>query len=110
MFTLQRNPQFTAEVKVLVPSVGEPQEQSFTARFRALSLDELPTLTGSWADDDARSFLHRVLVGWEGIVDDGGKPVPFSDEACDALIATPWAVTPLGRAYFREVYAANRGN
>ena len=40
--------------------------------------------------DDRVTFPGTVLVGWEGVVDDEGQPVPFSKEhAIDLVDALP---------------------
>ena len=40
--------------------------------------------------DDRVAFPGTVLVGWEGVVDDKGQPVPFSKEnAIDLVDALP---------------------
>ena len=36
--------------------------------------------------DDRALFAGTVLVGWEGVVDDQGQPVPFSKEVAQDLI------------------------
>jgi hypothetical protein len=40
-----------------------------------VNVEEGTVLTGVW------SLVSRVVVGWEGVVDGDGKPVPFSTSA-----------------------------
>lgn len=35
---------------------------------------------------DLSLFPKHVVTGWDGIVDTAGTPVPFSPEACEALL------------------------
>jgi hypothetical protein len=55
---------------------------------------------------DDRDFLRDSLVGWDGLVDDDGKPVPFSQGTRDALIGLSFVQDALGRA----VMEAMRGD
>ena len=109
-FVLSADPQFTTTVDVTAPTIDGPQEQSFTARFRARTIEELPNRS-EFDAEATRQFLREVLVGWgEDLVDDKGGPIPFSEAMRDVLIDTAWVRLPLVRAYFRGLQPAARGN
>lgn len=109
MFTLSSDPQFTAEVKLTVPTAVGPVEQSFTARFAARSLDGLPVWR-SLTTEAARQFLGETLRGWEGVVGDDGEPLPCDEKARAHLLGTPWAIWPMIGAYIAGIAPAARGN
>lgn len=99
---------------------GEILEQKFTARFRAMPVDEaqalddeieaLPPKDRARRQDD---LLRRVLIGWgEDVVDDGGRQVPFTPEALERAIRHSWFRIGVYRAYRQSLQgrAAALGN
>lgn len=109
MFRLIADPEFSTTVTVLMPSAPAPEEQSFTARFRALPVSELPdvaTLDRKGVSD----LIRSVMVDWEGVVDEAGKAVPFGDDALDAMLDIAAARVPILTAFLRGLTPAARGN
>ncbi|MCC6475056.1 MAG: hypothetical protein IT514_15085 [Burkholderiales bacterium] len=108
-FKLVSNPEFTASVKVRVPTEGGHADGSFTARFRALSTSEASAFD-RLSDEGLADYLRAILIGWEGVVDDAGATVSFSDAARDRLIDAPFVQVPLLVAYNEAMIGAKRGN
>lgn len=74
-------------VTVHVPQHGgKTAKHKFTALFAYLPADDIAP--ASEAGDEA--FLGRVLLGWQGVQDEEGNPLPFSDEARDRLVRIPY--------------------
>ena len=92
-------PEFDWPVTIRIPQDGQYQEQSFTARFRTLSRSRTQTL----ADSGDQAFLTEVLIGWHGITDIQGNPIPYDRQRCAQLIAIPYIATALIRAYFEAL-------
>lgn len=108
-FRLVDNPEFTAAVKVRVPVEGGHADGSFTARFRALRTSEAAGFD-RLSDEGLAGYLRAILIGWEGVVDDAGAAVSFSDAARDRLIDAPFVQIPLLEAYNAAMPGAKRGN
>lgn len=112
MLKIIKNPEFKALVKVMVPTDRGQVEHSFTARFRALTRSEeaqYDALNAASTDD----FLRRVVVGWEGLQDENGEVLEFSDEALNTLIDLHYIRMGIVQAYtsmISGVKAARRGN
>ncbi len=109
MFKIIQNPEFTHAVPVQVPADGGHREEVLKARFRVLS-GEGDDVFALKTNDEIMAFLGRAVVGLEDIVDDDGKPVPFSDAVRDQVLALPYARAALLRAYITAVTKARAGN
>lgn len=109
MFKIIDNPEFTHEVKVMVPVDGGHEEQTFRARFRLVDEGEVDPLKARTAEEFV-AFLKRAIVGLEDLVDAAGKPLPYSDALRDRLIALPFIRVALTRTYLAAVTKAREGN
>ena len=82
---LAKERRFTWPVKVTRPDAGQWQQFEFTAHFRAFTKADLDKLVGGTIDGEATIRAH--LVGWEGVQDGDGQPLPFNDESLDAALS-----------------------
>ena len=111
MIRLQPNPQFRFKVDLSVPGSEEP------ARFTLIGRHQGQAALNAWAErakdmqgQDAK-FLAGVIIGWEGVLDDDGKAVPFDELALAALIdAYPGSGLAMFTAYVRELSASRTKN
>jgi|TARA_R100001510_G_scaffold46422_1_gene43349 hypothetical protein len=100
---------FKWPVEVQEPSSDRPGEFDtfeFTAVFKRVKISEIEKM----GDDSGLPLVKKVLVGWEGIEDEDGKPVPFSSDEL-ALFAddVDWLKAVL--ASYTKTYAdAESGN
>ena len=80
---------------------GKFEKSQFTAIFKRVKMSELEGVTES----EGVSLLKKVLVGWEGIKDEDGDEIEFSEAELDdfaddvdcrrqLLVLTP---TPMAR-------------
>ena len=97
--------EFEVAVSVQVPGVGR---QQFQARFVDLPESKLLALT-SGAEGEA-SMIKEVLVGWSGIEDKDGKPLPFEPQFVDAALDFAYVKAALYDAYFNAVAGRGSGN
>ena len=75
---------FKWPVEVSEPSTERPGEFDtceFTAIFKRVKLSELEKM----GDDGGLQLLKKVLVGWEGIEDESGNPIAFSNKELQDL-------------------------
>lgn len=105
---------FSAKVLVRLPPPpgGEVAEASFNAHFIALPKAELKAFD---LRDDAQvdAFLRRVLVGWDGLIDDGNGPeraLPFQPDTLELVINDLAVTRALLQAYVDTMAGVIRGN
>ena len=94
MFVLADTPTFRWPVRVRVPGDQQHDDAGFVARFRVLSVTRLTD-----AGLPARELMREALIGWDGVIDEHGTPVPFGEAARDALLELPYVVAALAEAY-----------
>lgn len=109
MFKLARNPEFTHTVKALIPADGGHEEQSFRARFRLLSAEDM-AVHNLFTAEGTETFLKTVLVGLEDIVDEDGNPIPYSDGLRDQVISSIPARVAMIQTYNAACSKARVGN
>jgi len=96
MFSIAQKDHFTYPVKVeIVADGGKRHSYGFDATFRRLSREEFLTVTkrAQAAELDDAELIRDVLLGWKGIEDEKGEPLPYSEEAREALLDV-WPVLP----------------
>ncbi len=96
MFKIAADPSFAHKVKVRVP---------VDARFRVVPWDDVKAL-----DHDVPAQLRLIWIGAEGIADDAGTPLPWSDALRDQLIGILFVRLAVLRTYVDAVTGAVRGN
>lgn len=98
---------FKWPVSVEEPTDGGTFETStFDATFKRVGRAEFSKL-GSKSDLE---LLKAVLVGWEGIDDEAGKPIPFSLEAIKDFSDDPYWIRGVLKAYTDTFDGAKLGN
>ena len=85
---------------------GKFEKSEFTAIFKRVKLSELEGVS----EAEGVSLLKKVLVGWEGINDEDGDPVEFSEaELDDFSDDVDWLKAVLA-AYTKTYGEAEAGN
>lgn len=98
MFKLTTQKTVTWPVTVQIPQDGgKTQKATFHVRVEVLPSDEFQAIYERGGNDE--DLLRRVLVDWDGVADADGHPIPFSEEARDALIRIPYVRVALITAY-----------
>ena len=99
MFTLKKDLTFRQPVRVRPPGAIDEPAQEFTAILRQLPVSRLAALAaGGGSLDELQATLREVLVGWDGVVDETGEPVPFSAERAQELLEIPAVLRALAEA------------
>jgi len=111
-FILAKEPRWTWPVKVRVPvDGGRHEEQVFEATFRLIDDANREAL---FADRDAvagsRAFLEAAIVGWSGVTDEKGTPIPFAPSTLAQLVRIPFVLAALSEAYAEGIAGAARRN
>jgi hypothetical protein len=116
-FKLKQSNSYFTPISVDVPADGGKfVRQSFEAEFRRPDRDELMGLferirkaAENGKNIDAE-IVREVLVGWRGIEDEDGHPLPFTDAHRDALLNHVQAVPALIGAFFETQHKAREKN
>ena len=100
---------FKWPVEVEEPSNTKPgkfEKSEFTAIFKRVKMSELEGVT----DAESASLLKKVLVGWEGIKDEDGDDIDFSEAELDEFAEdVDWLKAVLA-AYTKTYGEAQAGN
>lgn len=107
-FVLRKKYRWSSVVTVEIPGAGDTPAQEFAAEFVAVPSSILAEWTEEGTSDD--EILSQVLVGWSGIVDEEGNPVPFSAETRDQVVGFSFIRAAIARQYFRDLAGLKRGN
>ena len=124
-FVLKQSDSYTWPVSIKLPANGGKRErQTFDAEFKRLPQSRINEIqlqvqqrmkaaergedTGEGISD--QSIADEVLVGWDGIVDCDGEPVPFSKGSKAQLLDVPMMAGALISAYFESLTEQKRKN
>ena len=124
-FVLNQSQSYSWPVSINLPSDGGKREKSsFDALFKRLPQSRINEIqrevqlrvkanekgedTGEGISD--QSIAAEILVGWDGIVDGDGEPVPFSNAVKAQLLDVPLMAGSLVAAYFESLVEQKRKN
>jgi|TARA_R100000482_G_C5067423_1_gene119902 hypothetical protein len=100
---------FKWPVQVREPSEAKPGEFE-TSEFIAIFKREKMSKLQDSKDDENIDLIRKVLVGWEGIVDEDGEEVPFSDEVLEEQADDADWIKAVLNTYAQTYAEAEAGN
>lgn len=119
-FKLSISPTYTWPIKIVLPEDGGHRSvHTFDGQFKRLSqsrIDEIRAMVrdqergrvdDDYSDQDA---AREILVGWDGVNDDAGKPIAFSEAALGQLLEIPTVAGQIVKAWFESLQEAKRKN
>ena len=123
-FILKSSSSYTWPVTFYQPENGTRKEQSFDAQFKQLPqtrINEIQVLVQKRVksiqegEEDTsgitdQSIPNEVLVGWEGIEDGEGAPVPFSSKTKKQILDIPMLASAIIESYFDSLVEAKAKN
>lgn len=121
-FKLQQSATYVWPVKIVLPIDGGKREtHTFDATFRRLPqsrINEIIKLAklqerGRLDEDqelEDQDAAREIMTGWDGVQDDDGKAVPFSEGALTQLLEIPTVAGQIVRAWFGSLAEAKRKN
>lgn len=124
-FVLKQSDSYTWPVSIKLPANGGKRErQTFDAEFKRLPqsrINEIQLLANNRVKalergDDVGdgisdlSIADEILVGWDGIVDGDGEPVPFSKGSKAQLLDVPFMAGAIIEAFFDSLVEQKRKN
>ena len=108
MLKLAAKNSYKRAVKVDVPlDMGKIERQSFTVEFKRLSASETRDLVEEFSADKGVSdedLMRRYLIGWEGVTDDNGDAVEYTNAALDLLMDVVYIRKALVNAFVEDVF------
>jgi len=109
MFKLSVSPSYTARVTVDLPGGGSA---SFDAKFRRLSQTDLDAMMKrvQSEDIDDEAIVDAVLLGWDGVEDADGTPLPFTEENKARVLDVVPVRGTVVRAFFESLAKAKAKN
>ena len=117
MFRIVPNPTFKAPVQLTVPGADAPVVATFEFRHKDVRAYE-DWADRAWAEvikhgekTDLARILDEVIVGWPGIGDEDGRPLPYSVENLATLLRNyHTAGEEIATAYRRQLREARSKN
>lgn len=85
---------------------GRFETETFDAVFRRIGRSEFNKLL----DKGDTDLIESVLVGWEGIKDEGDKDLPYSKAALKELIDDPYFTRGIVKSYLESLEGAKAKN
>lgn len=107
MFKISTEATFTHEVTVCTPIDGGFREDKFKAKYRVVDIEELDQVNDLAGQ---QAILKRIVCGLEDVTGDDDKPLPYSDELRDKLIAVPFVRAAMFQTYLAAITKTRVGN
>jgi hypothetical protein len=105
-FVLKKVASYKWPVTVEIPSDGKFEKQTFDAIFKKMSRSAFNDLVDK--GDDA--LVDGILEGWDGITDEDGKELAFSQKAKKELVDDPHVMKAIITAYAESITGAAAKN
>ena len=113
-FVISKKQTYAWPVKIKMPQGGQWENHGFTATFQRIPAAKIQEWMKNLADEDQKpeerydyenTVISEVLVGWEGVQDAEGTPVPFSDETRRMLVE----IVEVRKAIFEAFFDSGLG-
>lgn len=109
MLKIEKSPEFTHNVTVMMPVDGGFEEQTFKCRYRLLPADEVEAFNLN-APEDIVAFLKKAIVSFFDVVGENEKELPYNDKLRDQVLGNIPARMALRDTYVTAVTKAKMGN
>ena len=112
-FILKTSDSYSWPVAIDIPvDHGKHERRTFDAQFKRVNqsrIREMGELIESGDLTDI-ALVQEVLVGWDGINDEDGNPVKFSNNALMQICEIPMAATGIAQVFFQSIAGSKRKN
>ena len=120
-FVLSKSDTYDWPVRItLATDGGKRTVETLDVNFRRLPQSRITELVKQaraaelGRDDDVvmddREAAREIIDGWDGVVDDAGKPVPYSEAALVQLLEIPTVAGQIVTAWFESLKEGKRKN
>lgn len=105
---LTQKPTFTSKVEIdIANDKGGFDRHVVTATFKRANSEEAKELAALELNADV---IRRQLVNVDDLLDDDGKPVPFTPDTLEALLSIPATLRPFATAFWNGNSGAKAKN
>jgi hypothetical protein len=121
-FVLSKSATYTWPVRIsLATDGGKKTVETLDVEFRRLPQSRITELVRqaraaerNRGDDDEqvddREAAREIIAGWDGVTDDAGKAIPFSEAALGQLLEIPTVAGQIVQAWFESLKEGKRKN
>ena len=91
---------------------GKHEKHTFDAEFKRVTQTRIREMGEQIQNNEITEadLLNEVLLGWDGINDEDGNPIKYSQIALQQVIDVPMLATDISKAFFDSLAGAKRKN
>ena len=91
---------------------GKHERHTFDAEFKRITQSRIRQMGEQIENNEITEseLVTEVLLGWDGINDEDGNPIKFSQKALAQVIDVPMLATSISKAFFDSIAGAKRKN
>ena len=91
---------------------GKHERHTFDAEFKRITQSRIRQMGEQIENNEITEseLVTEVLLGWDGINDEDGNPIKFSQKALAQVIDVPMLATCISKAFFDSIAGAKRKN
>ena len=112
--TIKKDDTYSWPCSVDIPvDGGKYIKQTFTCKFKRAKQTENEKFQMMLKNEElknARLIAEKVLVGWEGIQDEDGNEILFTDVTSKQILDAPMIAIAIASSYFESLGGARRKN
>lgn len=115
MFVLSQSDSYSWPVVVELPTDGgKTFKQTFDGIFKRLPQSRIVEIVDELSKEKSAlqytDVAREVLVGWSGVNDNSGEPVPFSQSALEKMLEIATVPSTVVNTFFASHSGAKRKN
>ncbi len=121
-FVLSKSATYTWPVRIsLATDGGKKTVETLDVEFRRLPQSRINEIVKQARDADRgrgdaddqlvdQDAAREIMAGWDGVTDDAGKAIPFSEAALGQLLEIPTVAGQIVTAWFESLKEGKRKN
>lgn len=100
---------YPVEVNV-VQDGGAVMTYEFNAQFKRLPEEQIAEIRANPSQFTDRGVATLVMVGWDGVQDESGQPMPFNEDSLNQLLSDNGVAFAVSSAWFASIAKELRKN
>tara|TARA_R100001443_G_scaffold62527_1_gene72440 strand:- start:967 stop:1311 length:345 start_codon:yes stop_codon:yes gene_type:complete len=112
-FTLKQSNTYRWPVQIDIPVDGGKHERhTFDAEFKRVTQSRIREMGEQIENNEITDadLVTEVLLGWDGINDEDGNAIKFSQKSLADLVDIPMLATSISKSFFDSLAGAKRKN
>lgn len=114
MFVMKTAVSYRWPVEVSLPvDGGQFQKSTFDVTFRRLGASRVKEIQDGIMSEtisDDRTLAREIVEGWQGVNDEHGQPLPFSEQSFTELLEITGTAAAIIKAWYASLNGAPRKN